>query len=108
MYTYMILFFRRAAEFDAILQAEEQDRYAIEKAIEEAHKRQEREERLAAETIVGGTSNEVHQPDSVYNECHCHPEENDQELEERPESPDVDDDTQVKIHAFTFIVVIHI
>ncbi|XP_043273331.1 zinc metalloprotease ZmpB-like [Venturia canescens] len=86
---------KRAAEFDKLLAAEEENRYAIEKANEEAHKRQEREERLASEVILG-TSEDLHHPDGSYNECHCHPDVNYQELEERPESPDAEDETQIE------------
>lgn len=93
----MISFYcRRAAEEEAILALEEEERFAIEKASEEARKRQEREEKLVSEVDLG-VADDAQAPESSADECHCHDNVNSHDREERPDSPDADDDTQVNI-----------
>ncbi|XP_008549350.1 calponin homology domain-containing protein DDB_G0272472 isoform X2 [Microplitis demolitor] len=89
---------RRAAEEEAILALEEEERFAIEKASEEARKRQEREEKLVSEVDLG-VADDAQAPESSADECHCHDNVNSHDREERPDSPDADDDTQIEEEA---------
>lgn len=73
---------------------EEEERYIIEKASEDARKREELEEKLASE-VVGGGPDEDNAPESTFDECHCHDNVKSQDHEERPDTPDADNETQV-------------
>ncbi|KAK0182891.1 hypothetical protein PV327_000978 [Microctonus hyperodae] len=86
---------KRAAEYEATLALEEEERYIIEKAAEDARKREELEEKLASE-VVGGGPDEDNAPESTFDECHCHDNVKSQDHEERPDTPDADNDTQVE------------
>ncbi|KAK0079518.1 hypothetical protein PV326_008681 [Microctonus aethiopoides] len=86
---------KRAAEYEATLALEEEERYMIEKASEDARKREELEEKLASE-VVGGGPDEDNAPESTFDECHCHDNVKSQDHEERPDTPDADNDTQVE------------
>lgn len=86
--------FRRAAELEEMIAQEEEERYAIEKASEEAHKRQDIEEKLAE--IALSVPDDTGALDSTSDECHCHDNVKSQDHEERPDSPDADDDTHVR------------
>ncbi|KAF7993265.1 hypothetical protein HCN44_006325 [Aphidius gifuensis] len=89
---------RRAAEFEAAVALEEEERYIIEKATEKARLYQEIEEKLASEVAMSSLE-EPAAPDSTSDECHCHDNVKSQDREERPDSPDADDDTQIEEEA---------
>ncbi|XP_015118237.1 titin isoform X3 [Diachasma alloeum] len=88
---------RLAAELEEIIAKEEEERYAIEKASEEARKRQDIEEKLAE--IVLSTPDDFGAPRSTSEECRCHDNTKSQDHEERPDSPDADEDTHVEEEA---------
>ncbi|XP_011302133.1 uncharacterized abhydrolase domain-containing protein DDB_G0269086 isoform X2 [Fopius arisanus] len=85
---------RRAAELEEIIAREEEERYAIERASEEARKRQDIEEKLAEIALSAPDDSAAHRSSST--DCHCHDNTKSQDHEERPDSPDADDDTHVE------------
>lgn len=87
---------RRAAEYESTIALEEEERYVIEKAAEKARQYQEIEEKLSE--VALSSLEEPTRPDSTSDECNCHSNVKSQDREERPDSPDADDDTQVQIN----------